>query len=156
MDKTDYMRRAIALCQRKMDEGTGGYCATIVVKDGEIIGEGWNDVLQNHDPTGHCEIHAMRAAGQKLGTWDLSGCELYTTWEPCSMCVGAIWWARIDRVYYANLLTDAEKLGMDIDALKHEVSVGPGERARPYERLLGEEAFAVVKKWFDETQPDVI
>jgi tRNA(Arg) A34 adenosine deaminase TadA len=72
------------------------------------------------------------------------------------MCVGAIWWARIDRVYYANLLTDAEKLGMDIDALKHEVSVGPGERARPYERLLGEEAFAVVKKWFDETQPDVI
>ncbi|MBT7293171.1 MAG: nucleoside deaminase [Rhodospirillaceae bacterium] len=83
MEKTDFMQHAIDLCQRKMDEGAGGYCASLVVKDGEVIGEGWNDVINNSDPTGHCEIHALRAAGKKLGTWDLSGCDLYTTWELC-------------------------------------------------------------------------
>ncbi len=156
MDKTDFMRRAIELCQQKMDEGVGGYCATLVVKDGEIVGEGWNDVLNNNDPTGHCEIHAMREAGRRLGNWNLSGCELYTTWEPCSMCVAAIWWARIDRVYYANALSDAVKLGMDIDALIREVRAPVDARSRPYERLMGEEAFAVVKRWFDEAKPEVI
>ena len=101
-------------------------------------------------------IAALRAAGKELGTWNLSGCELYTTWEPCQMCAGAIWWARIDRVYYANLLADAERLGMDFSDLHREVSAPTEGRSRPYERLMGEEAFAVVKRWFDETNPEGI
>lgn len=156
MSKEDFMRRAIALCQEKMGEGTGGYCASIVVKDGEVVGEGWNDVAINNDPTGHCEIHALRDAGRRLGTWDLSGCELYTTWEPCTMCAAAIWWARIDRVYYGNLLSYAEELGIDIKDLEHEVSLPSGERKRPYENLLQEEANAVARKWFEATNPEVI
>ena len=156
MDKTDFMRRAIDLCQQKMDASEGGYCASLVVKDGEVIGEGWNDVINNSDPTGHCEIHALRAAGKILGTWNLSGCDLYTTWEPCQMCAGAIWWARIDRVYYANSLADAERLGMGIGDLQREVSAPTHGRSRPYERLMGEEAFAVVKRWIDETNPEGI
>ncbi len=156
MNKLDFMQRAIDLCQQKMDEGAGGYCASLVVKDGEVIGEGWNDVSINSDPTGHCEIHALRAAGKKIGNWNLSSCELYTTWEPCQMCAGAIWWARIDRVYYANLLSDAERLGMDIGDLQREVSAPTDGRSRPYERLMGDEAFAVVKRWIDATNPEVI
>ena len=154
--KEDFMRRAIALCQQKMDEGVGGYCATIVVKDGEVVGEGWNDVLNNNDPTGHCEIHALRDAGRRLGTPDLTGCQLYTTWEPCIMCAAAIWWACIDRVYYANLLSYAEELGIDIKALNHEACLPSGERERPYENLLQKEANAVVRKWFEETGATVI
>jgi guanine deaminase len=156
VDKHDFMRRAIELSREKMESGEGGYCATLVVKDGEIIGEGWNDVLNNSDPTGHCEIHALRAAGKKLGTWDLSGCELYTTWEPCQMCAGAIWWARIDKVYYANLMSFAGELGMDIEALRREVSAPTHERSRPYERLMTDEAHAVVEAWFKKTNPEVI
>ena len=105
MDHEGYMRRAIALCEEKMATGEGGYCATIIVKDGEVIGEGWNNVAENHDATGHCEINAIRDAGQRTGNWDLSGSTLYTTWEPCVMCAAAIWWARIDRVFYGNLLS---------------------------------------------------
>lgn len=98
----------------------------------------------------------MREAGRHLGSWDLSGCELYTTWEPCPMCVAAIWWARIDRVYYANLLSDATKLGMNIDGVIAEVRLPVDERSRPYERLLGDEAFAVVQRWWETSSPEPI
>jgi tRNA(Arg) A34 adenosine deaminase TadA len=147
------MRRAIELSREKLDSGAGGFCASLVVKDGEVVGEGWNTVLQSNDPTAHCEIVAIRAAGQRMGTWDLTGSELYTTWEPCPMCVAAIWWARIDRVYYANLLTDAADLGTDVTALLAEVRAPTSQRARPYERLLGAEALAVVKEWWERTKP---
>ncbi len=156
MDKADFMRRAIALCKEKMADGTGGYCASIIVRNGEIVGEGWNNVVEAHDPTGHCEINALRDAGRRLGTFDLSGCELYTTWEPCAMCAGAIWWARIDRVYFGNLLSDATRLGMDISGLDTEVATPSTERERPYERLLGEECFSMVKEWWDAHNPTVI
>ena len=156
MDKTGYMRRAIALCRQKMAEGVGGYCASLIVKDGEVVGEGWNNVVENHDPAGHCEINAMRAAGQRLGTWNLSGCELYTTWEPCPMCAAAIWWARLDRVYYANLLSDGAAFGLDLEPLYHEVRLPSEQRPRPYERLLGAEAFAVLRAWWDESEREVI
>lgn len=154
MDKTDFMRRAIELSRERLADGRGGYCATLIVKDGEVVGEGWNNVAQDNDPTGHCEINAMRDAGRRLGTWNLSGCDLYTTWEPCPMCVAAIWWARIDRVYYANLLTDASDLGMDISGLFREMQAPVGARSRSYERLLGAEALAVVKDWWEKTKPE--
>ena len=153
MQPAEFMKRAIELSRETMDSGAGGYCASLVVKDGEVVAEGWNMVLQSNDPTAHCEIIAIRAAGQRLGTWDLSGCELYSTWEPCPMCVAAIWWARISRVYYANLLSDAADLGMDVDGLLDEVRLPVSRRARPYERLLGDEALAVVQEWWGRTSP---
>jgi tRNA(Arg) A34 adenosine deaminase TadA len=156
MDKQVLMRQAIELSREGLRDGRGSYCATLIVKDNEVIGRGWNTVVQDSDPTAHCEINAMREAAKRLGTWNLSGCELYTTWEPCPLCVAAIYWARIDRVYYANLLTDAIELGMDIDGVMREVRSGPGERSRPYERLLGDEAIAVVREWWDRERPEPI
>lgn len=153
MDKTEWMRRTIELCRQRLADGTGAYCASIVVKGDRIVGEGVNNVTLAHDPTGHCEINAIRDAGRRLKTHDLSGCTLYTTWEPCIMCASAIWWARIDRVYYANLLTDAKRLGMDIAPLAAEVTLPSGQRARPYERLLGDEAWAVLMAWVERTKP---
>lgn len=148
MDDKACMRRAIALCREKMESGEGGYCATIIVRDGAVIGEGWNNVVENHDATGHCEMNAIRDAGRRTGSWDLSGATLYTTWEPCVMCAAAIWWARIDRVFYANLLSDAAGLGIDIAALETEVATETAKRARPYRRLLGDEALAVFNEWW--------
>ncbi len=156
MNDTDHMRRAIALCKEKMEAGSGGYCATIIVRDGTVIGEGWNNVAENHDATGHCEINAIRDAGRRTGSWDLSGSTLYTTWEPCVMCAAAIWWARIDRVFYGNLLSDAAGLGIDIGALETEVATPTEQRNRPYQRLLGDETFAVFKEWWDKTGPALI
>lgn len=156
MTDEDYMRQAIALSKARMADGTGGYCATIIVRDGEVIGEGWNNVIENHDATGHCETNAIRDAGQRTGNWNLSGSTLYTTWEPCSMCAAAIWWARIDRVFYANLLTDATRLGMDIGDLDQEVATPTEQRKRPYRRLLGDEAFAVLKDWWDGADRELL
>ena len=156
MDDTDHMRRAIALCKEKMAAGSGGYCATVIVRDGAVIGEGWNNVVENHDATGHCEINAIRDAGCRTGSWDLSGSTLYTTWEPCVMCAAAIWWARIERVFYGNLLSDAARLGIDIGALDAEVATRPEHRARPYRRLLGDEAFAVFEEWWSKTDRALI
>jgi tRNA(Arg) A34 adenosine deaminase TadA len=153
MDKYDLMRRTIALCKQKLADGSGAYCASIVVKDGQVVGEGVNNVTLVNDPTGHCEINAIRDAGRRLKTPDLSGCELYTTWEPCVMCAAAIWWARIDRVYYANLLGDSKRLGMDITPLAKEVALPSDQRPRPYERLLGDEALAVLMAWWQKAQP---
>lgn len=156
MRANEFMRLAIQLSKEKMNDGTGGYCASIIVKNEEIVGRGWNNVVQQHDPTGHCEINAMRDAGRQLKSWDLSGCEMYTTWEPCPMCVAAIWWARIDRVYYANRLSDAANLGMNIDGVVREVRLAVEERSRPYEQLLGEEALAVVTSWWENANPELI
>ena len=149
MDHEGYMRRAIALCQEKMAAGEGGYCATIIVRGGAVIGEGWNNVVEASDATGHCEINAIRDAGRRTGNWDLSGSVLYTTWEPCVMCAAAIWWARIERVFYANRLADAAALGIDIGGLEAEVATPSEQRGRPYRRLLGDEAFAVFTSWWD-------
>ena len=156
MDDEGYMRRAIALCKEKMAAGEGGYCATIIVRDGAVIGEGWNNVSENHDATGHCEINAIRDAGKRSGNWDLSGATLYTTWEPCVMCAAAIWWARIDRVFYGNLLSDAADLGIDVEGLESEVATQSEQRGRPYRRLLGDETFAMFKAWWDSGERTTI
>ena len=149
MDHEGYMRRAIALCEEKMAAGEGGYCATLIVRDDEVIGEGWNNVAENHDATGHCEINAIRDAGQRTRNWDLSGSTLYTTWEPCIMCAAAIWWARIDRVFYGNLLSHAADLGIDLAGLDSEVASPSEQRGRPYRRLLGDETYAMFRAWWD-------
>jgi tRNA(Arg) A34 adenosine deaminase TadA len=155
-EEFDLMQKTIDLSRDVLAKRRGAYCATIIVKDGEIVGQGWNNVAIDNDPTGHCEINAMRVAGQTLGTWNLSGCDLYTTWEPCPMCVAAIAWARVSRVFYANRLADAEDLGIDIESIWNEVRVPMADRGRPYERLMGEEALAVVTEWWQTAKPELI
>ena len=120
--------------------------AALVVKDGEIIGRGLNSTV-SHDPTAHGEILAIRDAAERLGTADLSGCEIYTTCEPCPMCVGAIWWAKLDRIYYAATLKDCENIGLDLGELVEEVAKPLNERALKSEQILGKESWAVFEQW---------
>src|SRR5688572_8688969 len=98
----DLMRRAVRLSAESMREGAGGPFGAVIVKDGKVIAEGWNSVTSTNDPTAHAEVMAIRSACEKLGTFSLQGCEIYTSCEPCPMCLSAIYWARLDRIYFAN------------------------------------------------------
>jgi guanine deaminase len=100
--KTQFMRHAIKLSAERMREGAGGPFGAVIVKDGKIIAEGWNRVTSTNDPTAHAEVTAIRDACKALGTFSLAGCEIYTSCEPCPMCLSAIYWARLDRIYFAN------------------------------------------------------
>jgi len=111
------MQRAIDIARTEMMENGAAPFAAVVVKDGRIVGEGVNLVVNNSDPTSHGEVEAIRDAGRNLGTWDLSGCTLYTTCEPCEMCVAAIYWARLDAFYYAATLADCAEIGFDLSPL---------------------------------------
>src|SRR5665213_3187669 len=112
-----FMRRAIDLSRQKMNENCGGPFGALIVKDGKIIAEGWNQVTSSHDPTAHAEIVAIRAACKTLDNFSLKGCEIYTSCEPCPMCMAAIYWAHLDQVYYANTRQDAAAIGFDDDFL---------------------------------------
>jgi guanine deaminase len=147
MDKTDFMRRAIEISRQQMLDNGAAPFAAVVVKDGKIVGEGCNHVVAQHDPTSHGEVEAIRDAGRNLGTWDLSGCELYTTCEPCEMCVAAMYWARISRMYYANTLDDCTQIGFNLAPLRSLVRSDLHDRALPAERLLGTEGRAVLDLW---------
>jgi guanine deaminase len=118
-EKLQFMSRAIQLAQEGMESGAGGPFGCVIVKDGIIIGEGSNSVTSTLDPTAHAEVVAIRNACKKLNNFQLEGCELYTSCEPCPMCLGAIYWARPDRVYFANDKTDAAQAGFD-DAFIYE------------------------------------
>ena len=147
MDHEDYMRRAIALSRKEMRAGQGGPFAAIVVKDGEIIGEGWNQVTSHNDPTAHAEVVAIRAACDALKSHSLEGAILYTTCEPCPMCLAAVYWARISAMYYANTTADADSIGFDDGAFYRELTLPPGERSLPQFRVLAQEARAVFDEW---------
>lgn len=149
MPKTpaDFMARAIEISRQAALSGDGAPFGAVVVQNGEIVGEGVNRVVATHDPTSHGEVEALRDAGRRLGTWDLSGCELYTSCEPCEMCVAAMFWARIAKVYYASRLSDAEAIGFDLSPLTALVRAEPAGRAVPYEPLMREEAVEVLKAW---------
>ncbi len=154
MDRREFMRRAIALSRRGVEGGAGGPFGSVVVKDGRIVGEGWNQVTSTNDPTAHAEVVAIRAAGAALGTFDLRGCEIYASCEPCPMCLAAIYWARIDRIHYGNGRADAARIGFDDAAIYDEVARPIPERAVPMERLLPREARAAFDLW--EAKPDKI
>lgn len=140
------MRRAIALSCEGVAEG-GGPFGAVVAKDGRIIGEGRNAVVPSADPTAHAEIVAIRAACAGLGTHDLSGAVIYTSCEPCPMCLGAIWWARIHEVVHANDRTGAAEIGFDDAAIYEEVCRPVPERRLPLRRLLAEEAQEAFRLW---------
>ncbi len=148
------MRRAIALSRRGVEGGAGGPFGSVVVKDGRIVGEGVNQVTSSNDPTAHAEVVAIRAAGAALGTFDLRGCEIYASCEPCPMCLAAIYWARIDRIWYGTGREDAARIGFDDAHIYDEVARPIPERAVPMERLLPREARAAFDLW--EAKPDKI
>jgi len=156
MDIEPFMRRAITLSHEKMDAGEGGPFGALVVRavDGTVLAEGWNRVTSTADPTAHAEVVALRAAGQAIGTNDLSGTVLVASCEPCPMCLAAALWARVDAIYYANGRTDAAAIGFDDAYIYGQVCLPPDRRDIPMVRLLADEARPVFDAW--QRKPDKI
>lgn len=151
MEKNDFMRRAIALSENSVRTG-GGPFGAVIVKNGEIISEASNSVTKDNDPTAHAEVNAIRKAGGKLGSFNLSGCDIYCSCEPCPMCLGAIYWAHIDRIFYACDRTDAADAGFDDDFIYREIALSPDERTRTMERLLPDEAKRAFLLWGESAE----
>jgi guanine deaminase len=145
--RKQFMRRAITLSQQKMDENCGGPFGAVIVKAGKIIGEGWNCVTSSNDPTAHAEVVAIRNAASASKNFILEGCEIYTSCEPCPMCLAAIYWARIDKIFYANMREDAERIGFDDAFLYNEIALPENKRTLPVYRMLREEAKIVFENW---------
>ncbi len=141
-----FMKRAIDLALRNIEQG-GGPFGAIVVKDGEIIAEGWNEVTPNNDPTAHAEVQAIRKACKKLSSFELTGCEVYTSCEPCPMCLGAIYWSRPAKVYYALSREDAAGVGFDDEFIYQEIQIPHEKRKIPMHFLNHEDASAVFSTW---------
>lgn len=140
-----FMRRAIELGRRSMEAGEGGPFGAVIVKNGEIIGEGWNQVIATNDPTAHGEMMAIRNACKRINAFSLDGCELYTSGEPCPMCLGAIYWARIERVFYGFNVEEAAKVEFDDRFIYEQLKKPLAQRKIPEIQILDDEALAVLK-----------
>lgn len=143
----EFLRRAIALATENVETGAGGPFAAVIVREGRIVGEGVNTVTTTNDPTAHGEVNAIRAACAALGTFTLAGCELYTSCEPCPMCLAASYWARIDAIYYGAGAADAAKAGFDDAFLYDEFRKSQDARQLPATQLLREEAWSAFAAW---------
>ena len=141
------MRRAIELSIENVRSGKGGPFAALVVKDGEILATGANLVTSACDPTAHAEMVAIREACRKLSEFQLAGCEIYTTCEPCPMCLGAIYWARPAKVYFGNTASDAAAIGFDDSFIYQQLRVSLAERTIPMVQLMHEEALSAFQEW---------
>lgn len=146
MTDKELMRRAIALSIDSVKNG-GGPFGAVIARDGEVIAEGSNSVTIDNDPTAHAEVNTIRKACKKLGTFDLTGCVIYTSCEPCPMCLGAIYWAHLDKIYYANDRKDAAEIGFDDDFIYQELQLKPSERQKPSEIIMREEAIEAFRMW---------
>ncbi|MBP7669775.1 MAG: nucleoside deaminase [Ferrovibrio sp.] len=153
-DHAAFMRRAIDLSREHMQAGHGGPFGAVVVMDGRIVGEGWNRVTGTNDPTAHAEVVAIREACKTLGRFDLRGATLYTSCEPCPMCLSAAYWARIDGLYYANTQDDAAAIDFDDAFLYRELALPMEKRTLPCAPLLRDEALTVFNEWRDK--PDKV
>lgn len=142
-----FMREAIRLSSSMMRRGKGGPFGAVVVRRGQIVGRGFNQVTSTCDPTAHAEVTAIRAACRRLKTFTLADCEIYSSCEPCPMCLAAIYWARLRRVYYANTRRDAAKIGFDDAFFYHELRRPPARRAVPMRQVLREEALSAFAEW---------
>ena len=140
------MRKAIALSIENIQKG-GGPFGAVIVKDGKVIATGVNRVTKNTDPTAHAEVTAIRKASKKLGTFDLAGCDIYTSCEPCPMCLGAVYWAHLDKMYYGNTKADAKNIGFDDSFIYDEIELKPEQRRLLTTQLLSEEAIEAFKAW---------
>jgi guanine deaminase len=143
----EFLRHAIALATENVVSGKGGPFAAVIVRDGNIVGEGANSVTSTNDPTAHGEVNAIRAACKALGTFTLAGCQLYTSCEPCPMCLAASYWARLDAIYYGCSADDAARAGFDDTFLYEEFRRQQPARSLPATQLLGEEAWASFAAW---------
>lgn len=150
-EKKGFMREAIKLSIDNMRAGNGGPFGAVIVKDGKIIARGFNKVTSTNDPTAHAEVVAIREACKALGSFQLDGCEIYTSCEPCPMCLGAIYWARPDKMYYANTKVDAANIGFDDQFIYEEIELDLHKRKLPTEQLLQEEAIEAFKEWQSKT-----
>ena len=146
-DPNFFMQMAIDLSRKGMKNGKGGPFGCVVVKDGEVVGQGSNEVLLTNDPTAHAEVVAIRDACRNLGSFQLDGCEIYASCEPCPMCLGAIYWARPDRVYFANTKSDAAEIGFDDQFIYEEIELPLVGRKIPFEQLSNAKAKAVFEEW---------
>jgi guanine deaminase len=151
MKEDQFMKRAIELSMRGVQSGQGGPFGCVIVKEGEIIGEGNNQVTFLNDPTAHAEMVAIRNACKNLNTFQLDGCEIYTSCEPCPMCLGAIYWARPAKVYYANTRTDAAEIGFDDSMIYEEINVPLENRKIPMIPFGRQEAIKVFEEWKNKT-----
>lgn len=148
----EFLRRAIRLATENVVSGNGGPFGAVIVRDGRIVGEGVNTVTATNDPTAHGEVNAIRAAACALGSFTLAGCELYTSCEPCPMCLAASYWARLDAVYYGASAADAARAGFDDAFLYDELRKAQPERTLSSTQLLGDEAWASFQAWIDSTR----
>ena len=146
MKNEDFMRQAIELAVENVKCG-GGPFGAVIVRDGKVVATGVNRVTANNDPTAHAEVSAIRAACTKLGTFDLSGCVIYTSCEPCPMCLGAIYWAHIDKIYYGANQHDAAAVDFDDSFIYRELELKPADRNKPVENILHDEALAPFNLW---------
>ena len=146
-----FMQRAIALAVENVKSGAGGPFGAVIAKDGRIIAEGVNRVTQTNDPSAHAEIMAIREACRALGTFQLTGCELYTSCEPCPMCLGAIYWARPDRVFFGATAQDAADAGFDDSFIYEELRREPSHRKIPMTPIMREDALAAFRAWRDQS-----
>jgi len=146
---SEFLRRAIALATENVLSGAGGPFGAVIVRDGRIVAEGVNTVTAQLDPTAHAEVNAIRVAAKALGAFSLAGCELYTSCEPCPMCLAAAWWARIDAVYYGASAVDAARAGFDDAVLYEELRKDNAERKLPTTQLLSNEAWTSFAAWIE-------
>ena len=142
-----FMSRAIELSRTNMLSGKGGPFGAVVVRGGKIIGEGWNKVTSENDPTAHAEVEAIRDACKNISNFELKDCEIYTSCEPCPMCLAAIYWARVGKIYYGNTRDDAAAIQFDDEFLYREIGKPMKERAVPIEPLMRKEALLVFSEW---------
>jgi guanine deaminase len=147
-----FMQQAIALATENVTSGAGGPFGAVVVRNGEIIASGVNRVTLSNDPTAHAEVMAIRAACQALNTFQLSGCTVYTSCEPCPMCLAAIYWARCSAIFYGNTAADAAQIGFDDSFLYAEVKKPIADRSIPTRQLLSDQAMASFQVWRDHTE----
>ena len=147
MESNQAMRRAIELARAGMKRGDGGPFGAVVVRNGQVIGEGWNRVIATNDPTAHGEIMAIRDACARLGSFSLEGCEIHTTGQPCPMCLGAILWARIGRIHYGFRIEDAAEIGFDDREFFLQMSLPNSQRRIPSEECCREEAMELIREY---------
>ena len=146
MTNEELMRRAIALSEESVRKG-GGPFGAVIARAGTIVAEASNRVTLDNDATAHAEVSAIRAASLRIGSFDLSGCDIFTSCEPCPMCLGAIYWAHLDNIYYANDRNDAAAIGFDDDFIYKEIALKPSERHKPMHALLPDEAKGAFEMW---------
>ena len=146
MDSNQHAREAIELARENMASG-GGPFGAVIIRDGEVIATGANRVTANYDPTAHAEVVAIRSACASLKVFHLEGCEIYSSCEPCPMCLAAIYWAKLDRVYYCATRQDAEQAGFADDHIYREIPLQPAERSIGMRQILRDEALAVFDAW---------